>query len=80
MDIGYDMMNEIRSGCHTGEKRDLIQRGQSGIILQSCDALYLRSKSPCAAHGPLMNMVPGRQHYSSGQTHGQFYDNQYFGL
>ena len=78
MDIGYDMMNEIRSGCHTGEKRDLIQRGQSGVISQSCDVLYLRSKSPCAAHGPLMNMVPGRQHYSCGQTQGQFH--QYFGL
>ena len=69
------MMNEIKSGCHT-QKRNLIQRGQSGIISQSCDALYLRSKSPCAAHGPLMNMVPGRQHYSCGQ----FYDNQSFGL
>ena len=44
------------------------------------DALYLRSKSPCAAHGPLMNMVPGRQHYSCGQAHGQFYGCQSFGL
>ena len=73
------MMNEIKSGCHM-QKRNLIQRGQSGIISQSCDALYLRSESPCAAHGPLMNMVPGRQHYSSGQAHGQFYGCQSFGL
>ena len=69
------MMNEIKSGCHT-QKRNLIQRGQSGIISQSCDVLYLRSESPCAAHGPLMNMVPGRQHYSCGQ----FYDNRSIGL
>ena len=73
------MMNEIKSGCHM-QKRNLIQRGQSGIISQSCDALYLRSESPCAAHGPLMNMVPGRQHYYCGQAHGQFHDNQSFGL
>ena len=73
------MMNEIKSGCHM-QKRNLIQRGQSGIISQSCDVLYLRSESPCAAHGPLMNMVPGRQHYSCGQAHGQFYGYQSFGL
>ena len=66
------VMDKIRSGCHTLEKDKSPAKNDFAILW----CLYLRSESPCAAHGPLMNMVPGRQHYSCGQ----FYDNQSFGL